>query len=212
MNNLNKLLKLLNIKSNYLFSLTDSKISINNVNFADEIFLNDKSEVSGNQFKNVKGFINDLEVIRLNHIGVGYGTDNIDNEVKKLSKTLKYNLYEEGNNYKKSRWLFTGDNGVNPIKTMFEIVLFETKSKTPTKWKPHFQIDYDTNSSYEDIIKLSHKHFGKNIFTWKIDIKDYGVVLTMGEVCKIGDVKIHLGIGTKLRDTYYQRSQFLNIG
>ena len=133
-------------------------------------------------------------------------------EIKYIKDNKKnYNLYSEPSNDKKTFWAFLGNTQIkkSEILPMFEVVLFQTNNTKPTSWRPHIQIDYDTNNTYEELAMLSHKYFKKNIFTWKLNIPNYGIVLAMGCVGVIGDVKIMLGCGTHLRDTYYHRKNLI---
>ena len=210
-----KILKQLDIKNNKLYQISKDKIDVCGIDFNDKIFINDKKD-QDIDIKKLNQFIKELNIVRLNHIGLSYSVKDLKEEIKDIKSKLKdktknkhnYNLYQEENGSKKNFWGFLGTNVIKKkkIEPMFEVVLTETKGTKPTSWRPHFQIDYDTPKSYEEIVDLSNKIFGRNVFTWKLDIKGYGVVLAMGKIGSIGDVKIFLGIGTNLRGSEYQRN------
>lgn len=198
----------LGVKNNKLFSFGKEKLSVADVNFYEKVF-SYKGETTVD-YVVTNNFLDECKIERLNHLGVGYSISDISKEIIYLSDNIKGSkLYSEESNAKKTKWLFIGDNNHKKIVPMFEVVLFERKSKPkkPTLWIPHFQIDYDTKLDYSELVKLSEKHFGKNIFTWKLDIPQYGVVLAMGSIGKIDGVSIMLGIGTVLRDSVYHRKQ-----
>jgi hypothetical protein len=207
MDKLHQLVKTLNIKNTKLFSLTKNHIKLDNIDVTPKIFKNDNVTLENYNLKQIKAFLDDIKPIRLNHIGIGYDVPDMDVEMKKIKKQLKHKLYREPTSHKKARWLFAGNVGTKPITPLFELVFYETKNPNPTKWRPQFQIDYDTSHTPEELVKLSHKHFNRDIFTWRLNIKPDGIVLMMGDICKIGDVKINIGLGTINRDTVYHRNE-----
>lgn len=210
--NIHTLLKNIGVKNTKLFNISSDKINVAGVNFYDKVYTYGKNKTTVNE-EQLKSFLKACKPVRLNHIGVGYVVKNIETELEVIKKGVKgYKIFEEPNTSKKTRWFFIGNTSKN-ISSMFEIVLFEqkTKSKKPTLWKPHFQIDYDTSLDYKELTNLSIKFFGKNIFTYIIDIPKYGVVLAMGSVGKINNVSIMLGMGTKLRNTKQHRENIVPI-
>jgi hypothetical protein len=207
------ILKKLHIKNTRLYKISKNKIIVDGIDFNDKIFLNDKNDLDID-IRKLNLFIKKLNVTRLNHLGVSYSVKNLKAEIKNIKSNLnKYELYQEPNGTNKILWGFIGSKNIKDkkINPLFEVVLTETKSTKPTGWRPHFQIDYDTKKSYEEIVNISNEIFGKNILTWKLDIKDYGIVLAMGKIGSIGDVKIYLGIGTNLRNTTHHRKHLQKV-
>lgn len=92
---------------------------------------------------------------------------------------------------------------------LFEIVLEEDPDKKADSHRPHFQIDLDTDLTIEELEALTEKHFGKDFFSWKYHIPNYGVVMGMGKLGEVSGAKIFLGLGTKLRLTQFHREEIL---
>ncbi len=78
-------------------------------------------------------------------------------------------------------------------------------------WAPHFQIDLDTSLSFNELEKITDDSLGSRFFKWKLNIPNYGIVLGMGILGKIGNTKICLGLGTDIRDTKYQREMLKEV-
>lgn len=211
--NFNKLIKKLKIPNNKCITFQKNKVLVGGYDTTDHIFPPELKTTKLDNFDldKIANFIKELKIIRVNHTGMGYNVADIDEEMKRLSKVVKCNLYRdpESDNKSTQRWLFAGDK--NKLDQMYEFVLYKSKSNKPSVWKPHFQIDYDTPKTEEEIIALSNKYFGRNIFSWKMSEKGYGTLLLMGTVCKIGDTKIILGIGTNLRNPKIHRKTMIKI-
>ena len=213
---MDKLLTTLKVKKNKLFTFGNNLIDVASINFYDKVHYDKNSKNSKLNTVDMlalSNFLKVCKVVRLNHLGICYVVDNIDSEVNFLRKNIKkHNLYYEPNNSKKQKWLFVGNNNSNKITPMFELVLIEGKQpKKPTLWKPHYQIDYDTNNTYEELVALSKKYFGKNIFTWKLNIPDYGVVLAMGSIGRVNGISVILGCGTRLRNSKNHRKEMIQL-
>lgn len=150
-------------------------------------------------------------IIRLNHIGIGYKCLDTDQEIIKLERLLKgtgFKLYEEPTHLKKKRWLFIGDTS-DWRSPLFEVVLNECQDTTVTDWFPHFHIDFDTDLSAKELEELAREYLASNFFTFKLDIKDIGLVLLMGRLSRVDTVNFYLGCGTSLRETKWQRLESL---
>lgn len=137
-------------------------------------------------------------IVKLNHMGFGYKTQDVESELDMYRKQMgrEFDLVEEDSGDKdNNRWFFIKpkDRSIPKI----ELILYPTD-----KYKdycPQFQMDMDTDLSYEEIEKTVVEIFGRNIFFWKYDIPGYGVVMAMGKVGEINGVKILFGVGTNLR-------------
>jgi hypothetical protein len=199
-----------------LLSISSNKIVINKLlNVESKLLLKTSSNKNTVNLDKIRLFINSLQphIVRLNHLGISYGCKNIVNEINQYKDSIKnssYNLFEEDSGNPTSRWFFVGDtpNWENPL---FEIVLAETNKQLFDNWNPHFQIDIDTDLTYENISKITNKFFGNNFEKWKLDIPDYGVVLTMGNLGEVSGTKIYLVIGTNIRGTKYHREKILKL-
>lgn len=117
-------------------------------------------------------------------------------------------LYEEPSGDQNTRWIFIGDT-LDWQAQLFEIVLTKERVNSENEWRPHFQIDVDTNLDEISLDKLLIKHFGTRFIKWKMTIPSYGTVLCMGMLGSVEGTKIYLGIGTSLRNTKYHRQQIL---
>lgn len=149
--------------------------------------------------------------LRLNHVGISYAVANIDSEVsliKNLVQNTSFNLYEESSGDPKAKWLFVGDT-TNWESSLFEIVLTEDINNPENLWRPHFQIDIDTNLEQQKLEKHLTDCFGSDFVQWKLDIPNYGVVLEMGMLGSVHGTKIYLGVSTILRNTKYHREKIL---
>ena len=159
------------------------------------------------------GFFREIgnRIIRLNHLGISYFTEDMDEDIEKLKYTarqLNAHAYEEISNDPSWRWFFVG-NKDNWQNALFEIVLNKGKQPPDDFWRPHFQIDIDTSMTIDEIKEITDKYFGKGFIKWQLDFPDYGTVLAMGRLGQINGSKIVLGIGTTLRGTEYHRKNQL---
>jgi len=158
-----------------------------------------------------KKFSSNIDIVRLNHLGISYSCPNIEKEVdclRKITSLSDLRLLEEESTVKNQRWFFIGNlnRWENPL---FEIVLTESKEALTNDWIPHFQIDIDTNHSFDELSSLTTKYLSTDFISWKLDIPNYGVVLAMGSLGSINGTKIYLGLGTNLRDTKMHRHEIL---
>lgn len=119
-----------------------------------------------------------------------------------------FKLLEEKSTVKNQRWFFLGN--LNSWEyPLLEIVLTESKEELTNDWVPHFQIDIDTNHSFDKLSSLTTKYLSTDFISWELDIPNYGIVLTMGSLGSINGTKIYLGLGTNLRDTKMHRNELL---
>ncbi|MBN2015657.1 hypothetical protein JW766_02390 [Candidatus Dojkabacteria bacterium] len=203
----------LRLKTGELAQVVGEKVSI----LGKEITSKMKTKKQGMRdislLSSFKEFIRNMrpQIVRLNHLGVSYSCNFIEKEVayyKRIAENADVEIFEEDSGNKTSRWFFIGDK-VKWESPLFEIVLSEFGKGYSDEWIPHFQIDIDTNLSFDELNKSATKYLDKNFLKWKFDIRDYGVVLGMGLLERIGGHKIYLGIGTNLRNTKYHREKLL---
>ncbi|MBU2591897.1 MAG: hypothetical protein ABH867_00650 [Patescibacteria group bacterium] len=150
-------------------------------------------------------------IVRLNHLGVNYFCKDTKKELQQYKNTLNgsgFKLYEERLEGLAERCFFIGD-ALDCNSPLFEITLLEDKRSTVDYWRPHFQIDIDTDLSFAELSKTSSLYFGQNFFKYKINIPNYGTVFGIGVLGIIQGIKICLGIGTRLRITEYHRKIIL---
>lgn len=189
-----------------------SILLLGKVDISKKIFpASQKKALTHTNFEQLKEFCSKIDVVRLNHLGVSYSCADINEELdylKKLSFETGLKLFEEKSGMDKQRWFFLG-NSNSWEYPLFEIVLTESKKSLINEWIPHFQIDIDTNHSFNELNNLTTKYLRADFFGWKLDIPNYGVVLAMGSLGNINGTKIYLGLGTKLRDTKFHRNKLL---
>jgi len=161
----------------------------------------------------VRGLFQNLRMslVRLNHLGISYSCPNLESELAQLKKHLQgttFKLYEEPSTSPDNRWFFVGDltNWEDPL---FEIVLTESDTVISNDWVPHFQIDLDTTLPMADLKAMTHHHLGRDFLDWTLDLPGYGIVLGMGQLARVGQNKIYLGLGTEKRPTRYHREHIL---
>lgn len=158
-------------------------------------------------------FLSELDnsLLRLNHLGISYACNDFKSEIlyyKKLLVSHNFSLYEELSDDTNSKWLFIG-NISDWQSPLFEIVLTKNIKEPENIWRPHFQIDIDTNLNQDELEEIISKYFGNDFIQWNLDIPNYGIVLDMGMLCSVNGTKIYLGIGTNLRNTQYHRKNIL---
>lgn len=162
-------------------------------------------------FSKLEKFCSEIDIVRLNHLGINYTVADINKELKHFKKLLSgtnFKLYEETSDNSTQRWFFIG-NLENWEYPLFELVLNERKEPLLNEWIPHFQIDIDTNQSIDELKELTTNYVRPDFFGWELNIPNYGVVLAMGQLGKIDGTKIYLGMGTNLRDTKMHRNELL---
>ena len=162
---------------------------------------------------NIATFLNAISsnVLRLNHIGVSYWCENIEDELLEYQNMIKgsgLTLYEEFSGNPNNRWFFLRSNEEWKMP-MIEIVLNQSNKYYEDVWIPHFQIDIDTSLDYKELVVLTNKYLKQDFFSWNMNIPNYGVVLGMGLLGTINNTKIYLGLGTNLRNTKYHREVML---
>ncbi len=195
------------VKISGLVEINKTSLKVGGIDFEEKILLNGTALPAISELKNFEKFVKRISVniIRLNHLGISYGCDDINLEIDRL-KQLK--LYEEDSGDKYNRWFFVGDK-TNWENTLFELVLNQGPRQYLDDWIPHFQIDIDTNLDYPDLRLITDKIFGKEFIKWSLDVPNQGVVLCMGKIGQIEGTKIYLGIGTKARNTKSHRERLL---
>lgn len=150
-------------------------------------------------------------IVRLNHLGVNYFCKDAKKELQQYKdavKGSKFKIYEEKLEGLLERCFFIGDT-LDCNSPLFEVTFLENKHSVVDFWRPHFQIDLDTNMSFSELNKICSLYFGQNFFKYKIDVPNHGIVFGIGVLGYIQSVKICLGIGTKLRITEYHRKIIL---
>lgn len=157
----------------------------------------------------IKAFLNEINpfFIRLNHVGISYYCENPLQEIdayKDILKDTKFKIYQEQSESTDEKWYFIG-NITNYETPLCEIVLNSAMNDRYKDWLPAFQIDIDTNLTMEQLEIIANKYFGPGFWKWKLDIPDYGVVLTMAIIGEINGIKLTLGVGTNLRNIKYHR-------
>jgi len=191
---------------------------------SDSIILNEKIDVlkkiiidNGKnkeiESKQIANFIKDISnsIIRLNHVGIAYFCKDIKDEInlyQKLFRNSNLKIYEEDSGNRLEKWLFIG-NSNDWESPLFEVVLTESKGVFINEAFPHFQIDIDTNLSYEELKEMTAKFLDPKFIDWHLDFPDYGVVLAMGSLKTINGTKIKMRLGTNLRRTKYHRKNIL---
>ena len=149
--------------------------------------------------------------IRLNHLGVNYFCKNVEKELGEYGQAVrksKFKIYEEELKDLAERCFFIGDT-LRWEAPLFEVTLLENKSYSSDYWRPHFQIDLDTNLDFETLRKTAKTHFGPDFFKYTINIPNHGIVFGIGRLGSVQGVKICLGVGTRLRITEYHRKVLL---
>ncbi len=195
-----------------LVNVTLSDILIAGESFQDRVVTSSTSSEMTNLSQRLGTFLTGIsgKLIRLNHVGVSYFADDIEQEstgIQRLAENSGIPLYEETSTDPKEKWYFL-DNTDNWEEPLAEIVL-NSRDEDLDFWKPHFQIDIDTTLTLEQIRELTDQYLGKDFINWQLDIPDYGTVLTLGVLGEIGGTKIVLGIGTNIRGTEYHRRHVL---
>lgn len=143
----------------------------------------------------------------LNHLGISYFDPNLEQEHKNLMHTVDdagIEAHVDPDAPEGQEWIFLGhvDDWRSPL---FEMVLNQGEADPSDFWRPHFQIDLDTNLPWDQLKALTEKHFGDDFFQWTLDVPEVGVVVGMGVIGKVGDSKIALGLGPTKRNTEYHR-------
>ncbi|MFA5136068.1 MAG: hypothetical protein WC489_01610 [Patescibacteria group bacterium] len=138
--------------------------------------------------------------VKLNHLGFGYRVHDLGIELDDFKHRLDkdFELLEESSGDEaNNRWFFI-KHKTDPSVPKIELVLYLT-DKYKGFYCPQFQIDIDTDLSYEAIRQITDEVLGKDFFFWKYDIAGYGVVMAMAKIGQIDGVHILVGIGTNLR-------------
>lgn len=205
----------INTKSKNLITVTGNDIVIAGKSFQDRLVKSSTLPTTPGINQRLDSFLNALSenLIRLNHVGISYFCDDVEEEIQSLdnlSKSAQIPLYEEHSSEPDEKWIFMGNTN-NWQDPMVEFVLNNNANSAVISWKPAFQIDIDTTLTLEQIKALTDKHLGKGFAQWQLDIPDYGTVLTMGLLGNVGNAKIALGIGTNLRGTEDYRKNELKL-
>lgn len=192
-----------------LARISDSEILISGENWEDKIMttVTDGNPVKSNN--NFKNFINEVShfLTRLNHLGISYYCDNIEEEMRNIQVNTKKSglkTYLEVSDDPDQKWIFIGDTN-NWQDPLFEIVLSKVRDGRVDFWRPHFQIDIDTSLAIKDIKRISDRYFGLGFIKWQLETANIGTVLGMGILGNVGGTKLALGVGTNLRDTMAHR-------
>lgn len=196
------LYKLILDKKNFI-AIDGNSIKINNHNIEKKILLTDKHINNAVDIIKINNFISKItsSIIGINHFGISYSCKNIEKELsyyKKLVSGTSLKVFEEKSDSKYNRWFFIGnlEYKENPL---FEVVLSESLTPLFNEWVPHFQIDLNTCLDHETILNITKSLLIEDFIQWKLDIPNYGIVLSMGSLGSIDGTKIVLGIGTSHR-------------
>lgn len=202
-------------KNNY-FKITESEILINNNNF-NYLTINDleiklfgidissklinSGKKDWSNFDQYFKFITTIKnsIIKLNHLGFGYQIDSLEGELTNYKNHLTndFELVEEqSDDEENNRWYFV-KHKIDRSVPKIELIFYLTHKYK--EYCPQFQLDIDTDLSYESIKKITDEFLGKNFFTWKYNVPGYGIVMAMGKIGQINGVNILVGIGTNLR-------------
>ena len=206
----------INLNEGILCEINSDSIILNEkINLLKKIRIKDYNENYESKINQFESFIKEISnsIIRLNHVGIAYFCKNINDEIEsyqEILKNSKMKIYEEDSGDPKERWLFLGN--LNDWESpLFEIVLLDPSligGKFVNKLSPHFQIDIDTNLSFDELEALINKFLGSNFLDWHLDFSEGGV-LVMGTLNAINGTKIRLGLATKLRNTESHRKEIL---
>lgn len=195
----------INTERKNLITVTGNDIVIAGKSFQDMLVKPSTLPATPDINQRLDSFLNGISenLVRLNHVGISYFCDDLQEEIQnlgELSKSADIPLYEERSSEPDEKWLFIGNTN-NWEDPMVEFVLNNTANSTIISWKPAFQIDVDTTLTLEQVKALTDQYLGKGFVQWQLDIPDYGTVLAMGLLGSVGNAKIALGIGTNLRGT-----------
>lgn len=143
----------------------------------------------------------------LNHLGISYFVPDIEQEheaIRSIADEAGIESHEEHGAPVDQEWLFLGH--VDDWRSaMFEMVLNQGEPNPADFWRPHFQIDLDTNLPWEELKTLTEKHFGPDFFKWTLDAPNVGTFLGMGLIGNVGGSKIALGLGATKRSAEFHR-------
>ncbi|MFZ6035173.1 MAG: hypothetical protein ACOYUB_03425 [Patescibacteria group bacterium] len=180
------------------FTISGSDIKVFNIDVLSKLNNQDSSswDIFEKHFLLLEKIRNNI--VRLNHMGFGYKTADIEAEIDKYRKQLPkgFDLVEEDSGDKlNNRWFFIKPNDKNLPK--IELILYS--SNKYNDFYPQFQMDIDTDMTYEELKNTTSQIIGQDFFFWTYDVPNYGVVMAMGKIGKIKGVNILLGLGTNLR-------------
>lgn len=156
-----------------------------------------------NKFVNLLVAIKSVSEVNINHLGIGYYVNSIEDEVYKLKTITNGSLYEENSGIN-ARWLFTG-NVSSPEMPLFELVLKKAVKPTLSSWTPHLQLDFDTSLNIRELEERILENLGVNWVKWRMESLVYGTPLIMGRMYSVDGLKIYIGIGTTDRDRDWHR-------
>lgn len=202
----------LNLTQESCLTISEKGIFLNEKNLLSKIIPSKSKQISQyidqNKFQE---FCSKLKLSAVNHLGIAYSSTDLKQEIQNYQNLLSntdLKLYEENATSPYNRWLFIGNSG-NWENPLFELVLNQSQTPRFDAWTPHFQIDFDTQNTYQELEELSKKFLSKNFFTWKLNVENYGVVLAMGQLANLNGTKIYLGLRTNLGDKKYHRQEML---
>ncbi len=159
-------------------------------------------------------FLNELgEGLKsLNHLGISYFDPDIEGQretVKHIADEAGIEFHEDHEAPEGQEWIFLGH--VDDWRSaMFEVVLNKGEPDPKDFWRPHFQMDLDTNLPWDQLKEIAEKHFGPDFFKWVLDVPQVGPVVGMGVIGQVGDSKIALGLGPQKRNTEFHRRSLQN--
>jgi len=202
----------INIKSKTLVEINyEDIILIDSVGYKNKLRARASRESAEIDLRKLNNFFNGIKnnIVRLNHVGISYFSDDFNLEVDNIKKEFKNSdfglFYEESGNFDQ-KWYFIKSKYVWQAP-MFEIVLNNSKMEIYKDWVPHFQIDIDTNFSFNELEKKC-KEF-RYEFGWILNVKGFGKLLGMMVLGSIKGVNICLGLGANNRDVEWHRKNVL---
>lgn len=190
---------ILSNNKNY-FRINNSSIILFDLNILNKLYRNDSS-LDWNKFHEFLKFIKAINnnIVKLNHLGFGYRVSDINEELKKYQRLLPdgFHIFEErSDDLANNRWFFVKHN-TNKLIPKIELIFYQTDKYKD--YYPQFQIDIDTDLSYDVLKDYANKYLGKDFFFWNFDIPNYGIVMGMGKIGIINGINILVGLGTNLR-------------
>lgn len=204
------------VTSAEMMQISTDNLSIAGISFGDKLFQSPSSLRDGFVAKEqiqclVNRLVSQNMFQRINHLGIGYKVDSIENEKRILIDQIKntnLHLYEE-NAIEGSAWLFVGDRSKwqDPL---VELVLVEhTNDKWAEYWLPHFQIDIDTYLNGDEIESLIMEVFKGKVKPFRMIENEEFIMLVRSRLGTVSGVNIFLDMGFEGRMTRYHRMRLL---
>lgn len=149
-------------------------------------------------------------IIRLNHVGFGYGVKSQQIERQRLISLVRKSdhcLYEEESN-DFGLWLFLG-NTETWEKPLIEFVPVEAEDPQIDYYLPHIQIDIDTTLNTSEIEKVVKEVFHNTINSYHVAIIDGITYIVRNRLGVIDGVNIFIDLATNSRNVKFHRQNYL---